>query len=128
MNDTLLRIRQVFHESEKSQTEIGKAISKTSQYVWKLLNDDSANPSDSVIKDICREFNVNEDWIRYGRGHQYISSDDKLMEYISEISLGNDDFIKDLIMVYMELDDISKEALKKLADGMLKRHQERDQN
>lgn len=126
MNDTLLRIRQVFHESGKSQVEIGKIISKTSQYVWKLLNDDSANPSDSVIKDICREFNVREEWIRSGEGTPYISTNDKLISYISEITFGDDDFIKDLIMVYMELDDISKEALKKLASGMLKMHQERD--
>lgn len=68
MNEILLRIRKVFEMSGKNQTEIGKAISKTSQYVWKLLNDDKANPSDSVIKDICREFNINETWLRTGDG------------------------------------------------------------
>lgn len=68
MSETLLRIRKVFEKSGKTQTEIGKLISKTSQYVWKLLNDDKANPSDSVIKDICREFNVNEEWLKTGEG------------------------------------------------------------
>ena len=48
MTDVLARIREVLLESQKSQTEIGKAISKTPQYVWKLLNNDNANPSDSA--------------------------------------------------------------------------------
>ena len=68
MNELLKRIRIVFKNSGKTQTEIGKKLSKTSQYVWKLLNDDSANPSDSVIKDICREFHINEEWLRTGNG------------------------------------------------------------
>lgn len=63
MTDVLARIREVLLESQKSQTEIGKAIAKTPQYVWKLLNDNNANPSDSVIKDICRAFEINENWI-----------------------------------------------------------------
>lgn len=126
MDKTLLRIRQVFHESGKSQTDIGKMISKTSQYVWKLLNNDTIKPSDSVIKDICREFSVNEEWLRTGNGEQYFHPDDKLSTYIADIITGDDDFIKDLIFAYMELDELSKEALRKLADSMLNKRKVRD--
>lgn len=126
MSDVLLRIRKVFEDSGKSQTEIGKKISKTSQYVWKLLNDDSANPSDSVIKDICRELNVNEEWLRHGTGEMYIQSDDRLAMYVSEITDGDDDFIKDLIEVYMELDQASKDALKLIADKMAEKRNGRE--
>ena len=49
MTDILIRVREVLLESQKSQTEIGKAIRKTPQYVWKLLNDDNANPSKNAF-------------------------------------------------------------------------------
>ena len=126
MDKTLLRIRQVFHESGKSQKDIGKMISKTSQYVWKLLNNDTIKPSDSVIKDICREFSVNEEWLRHGNGDTYIKSDDKLSAYVSQITDSDDDFIKDFIMIYMELDEDSKLALRKIADAMVRIRKERD--
>lgn len=126
MDKILIRIRQVFHESGKSQTDIGKIISKTSQYVWKLLNNDTIKPSDSVIKDICREFSVNEEWLRHGNGDTYIKSDDKLSAYVSQITDSDDDFIKDFIMIYMELDEDSKLALRKIADAMVRIRKERD--
>lgn len=126
MDKILIRIRQVFHESGKSQTDIGKMISKTSQYVWKLLNNDTIKPSDSVIKDICREFSVNEEWLRHGNGDTYIKSDDKLSAYVSQITDSDDDFIKYFIMIYMELDEDSKLALRKIADAMVRIRKERD--
>lgn len=112
MNEVLIRIRQVFNESGKTQTEIGKMIDKTSQYIWKLLNDDKANPSTSVIKDICREFKVNEDWLKNGIEPMYKDTVGNWGAYFSEILKGDDIFIKDIIEVYMELDDTSKEVFK----------------
>ena len=29
-------------------------------------------PSDRTIKDICKEFNVNENWLRYGEGEMFL--------------------------------------------------------
>lgn len=84
--------------------------------------------SDAVINSICREFSINEDWLRYGTGEMYIPTADKLESYLGMISKGDDDFIKDIIEVYMELDQTSKEALKqiglKMADKIKKREQE----
>lgn len=126
VNDVLYRIRIVFQNSKLNQTEIGKKLNKTSQYVWKLLNDDSANPSSSVIKDICREFSANEEWLQSGIGDMYILPQDKLTAYVAGIVSGDDEFIKDLIMAYMELDDVSKEALRKLADKMVEKRKEKE--
>ena len=84
--------------------------------------------SDNVIFSICREFHINEDWLRYGKEPMRKELDDKLSSYLAEITIGDDEFIKDLITVYMELDDTSKLALKKLADGMAKKREKREQN
>lgn len=109
MNDILLRIRTVFRNSEKSQTEIGKIIGKTPQYVWKLLNDDKANPSDSVIRDICREFNVNEDWLRTGEGETYdhLQTNDIIVR-AAELLGRKDPFIESFLEVFSKMSDSAK--------------------
>lgn len=120
MNEVLKRIRIVFKESNKTQTEIGKMLSKTSQYVWKLLNDDSANPSDSVIKDICREFNVNEEWLRTGEGEMYSSSSTDFIEIASKIDI-QDPKAKQAILDYWNLSDTDKELFWKFMEKFTKK-------
>lgn len=84
-------------------------------------------PTNAIIFSICREFGVNEDWIRNGNEPMYLPAGDKLERYLAQISKGDDTFIKDLIEVYMELDDTSKEALRKIARAMAKNYKEREQ-
>ena len=132
MNSILFRIRKVFKDSGKSQTEIGKLINKTPQYVWRILNVDNINPSESVIKDICQEFNISEIWLRTGEGEMQKPYTDTLAYLLGQIAAGDDDLIEDLIISYMELDATSKQALRQIRDNMvakqLARQKEREQN
>lgn len=114
MDNILNRIRTVFEDSGLTQTEIGKKLDVTPQYIWKLLNNDNSRPRENIIKGICREFMVNEDWLRTGDGNPYVAKNDKLTSYLSTISNGNDNFIKTLIETYMELDQPSKDLIKKI--------------
>lgn len=61
------------------------------------------------MKDICREFCYNEEWIRNGTPPE--KPLDKLSTYLGQIDKGNDEFIKDLIVAYMELDPDSKKSI-----------------
>lgn len=79
------------------------------------------NPSDAVIQLICEKCNVNEEWLRNGTGEIYNPIQDKLSFYLGQIQAGDDDFIRDIIEVYMELDQTSKDALKKLTDNMIEK-------
>ena len=121
MNDILMRVRQIFDSSQKTQTEIGEKINKTPQYVWKLLNDDNANPSKSVINDICREFGVNEEWLRTGEGEMFeaLTEQQKLLKYTGLLLKDKDstvaNAIQTLIVTYEQLDDMSKTTLEKIA-------------
>lgn len=121
------RIRKIRNDNNLTQETFASRLSLTRNYI-SLVEKGERVPSDRTISDICREFSVNEEWIRTGTGPIYKIVEDKLSAYVSEITDGDDDFIKDLIMVYMELDESSKKALKKLADGMAKRrNKKRDQ-
>lgn len=84
------------------------------------------NISDRTISDICREFNVNEEWLRTGQGEIHNLASDKLETYLGQISRGNDDFIKDIIEIYMELDQPSKDALKEISLRMAVKVKERE--
>lgn len=116
MNEILKRIRIVFRESGKSQTEIGKLIGKTPQYVWRLLNVDDINPSNSTIEDICRKLSINEEWLRNGKEPMNLPASAKFSSYLGEISAGDDYLIQDIIEIYMGLDQQSKDALRVIAD------------
>lgn len=81
--------------------------------------------SDSVIISICREFNVREEWLRNGTLPIYNERDGSFTELLSDLDDSDDDFIKSLIRVYMGLDKDSKDALRKIADGMVEEYKRR---
>ncbi|MBD5555167.1 MAG: helix-turn-helix transcriptional regulator [Roseburia sp.] len=120
MNEILVRIREVFDESGKSQTQIGKMIEKTPQYVWKLLNVDDANPSKDVIKAICRNFNISYLWLTQGIEPKEATENTDAMTRIDDIMAGENEFAKSLFKEFSKLDDnewkLLEEIIKKLAN------------
>ncbi len=126
MNEVLIRLRKVFNDSGESQTSIAKKLDVTSAYIWRILNKENISPRKTFINSVCKQFDINEDWMWNGSEPMKISPTGKLSAYVSEIVHGNDEFIRDLIEVYMELDDKSKEALKTIADKMVKKRNGRE--
>ena len=64
------RIRAVRKDAKISQEEFSKQLQLSRQYVAVLETGERA-PSDRTIRDICREFGVNETWLRTGAGDMY---------------------------------------------------------
>lgn len=53
-----------------------------------------SNPSDSAVMLICREFNVNEEWLRTGNGDIFIEKSDSLLESLGiKYNLSDTDLI-----------------------------------
>lgn len=119
------RIKQIRKEKNLTQVEFGERIGVKGNTVTNYETG-LRNPTDAVILSICREFNVNEDWLRNGTGDMYKLIPNKLELYLGEISSGDDDFIKDLIEAYMELDQTSKDALKQIAKKMANKQKKRE--
>ena len=121
MNDRIKKIRK---DAGLTQEQFAKrlGVKRNTVATYEMGR---STPIDAAITSICREFGVNEDWLRNGTEPMYLPNGDKLEGYLAKISKGNDVFIKDLIEVYMELDECSKEALKKIAEGMAKKYKER---
>lgn len=111
------RIKQIRKANKLTQVEFGERIGVKGNTVTNYENG-LRNPTDAVVLSICREFNINEDWLRNGTEPMEKSRNDRLSEYLARIAKGNDEFIQDLVEVYFELDSTSREALKVVADKM----------
>lgn len=119
------RIKQIRKEKNLTQVEFGERIGVKGNTVTNYETG-LRNPTDAVILSICREFNVNEDWLRNGTGDMYKEKDGSFTELLSELEESDDDFIKSLITVYMGLDEDSKSALRKIAKGMAEKYKSRE--
>lgn len=64
MNERIKRIRK---EAKLSQEEFGSKLGITKASISRIEAGVN-NPSDQTIMLICREFNVNEEWLRTGEG------------------------------------------------------------
>lgn len=119
------RIKQIRKEKNLTQVEFGERIGVKGNTVTNYETG-LRNPTDAVILSICREFNVNEDWLRNGTGDMYKERDGSFSELLVELEDSDDDFIKSLITVYMGLDEDSKSALRKIAKEMAEKYKSRE--
>lgn len=62
-------------------------------------------PSDAAISLICREFNVNETWLRTGDGEMFkpVNRDQEIADFMADILKGEPDFRTKLISVMARL-------------------------
>ena len=89
-----------------NKSKFARKLNVTPAYISKLCKDKETIPSDRTIADICREFNVNEDWLRTGRGDPDIqlSRDEELAQFFGEVMKGEDpDFRRRLLSVMSRL-------------------------
>ena len=74
------------------------------------------NLTDRTIADICREFNVNEQWLRAGEGpmfKQQDNLDNMLTADVAKLVRSSDEFTKKLIHNYLSLPQEARDEVKK---------------
>ena len=87
-----------------------------------------SSPSDSAVSLICREFNVNENWLRNGGTDDdmfiKLNEDEELAMYTQMLLDSTTDdvianLIKKFICIYEKLDPNSKKILMNIADELI---------
>lgn len=93
------RIEQVLKVSGLKKIEAARRLNVSSAFITQLCKGDSG-ASDRTISDICREFGVDEVWLRHGEGEMFRprSRKDAISAYMGQL-LGNQrsEFEEDII-------------------------------
>lgn len=114
MNERLIELRNILG---LTQDELGTKIGLTR---FSISNYESGNRNitDRVISDICREFNVNEQWLRTGQGEMFLQLDreDELIKWAGSLVNPNNDneFMKKFVHMLSKLDVEDWKVLEKM--------------
>lgn len=99
------RISWLISDKGYTKTAFAKKINVSQPFISQVVTG-AASPSDRTIADICREYDVNEDWLRTGQGDPYIqlSRDEALAQFFGDVMKGEDpDFRRRLLSVMSRL-------------------------
>lgn len=88
------RIKQIRKDSKLTQAEFGERIGVKGNTITNYENG-LRNPTAAVILSICREFNINEEWLRTGKGEMSapLSQDDRYSHNIGKLAMTDDETI-----------------------------------
>lgn len=114
------RIGELIESLGIKKVRFAERLKIDQSYVTQLTTG-KRNPSDRTISDICREFNVREEWLRNGNGKMFIDfTDDEFSK--AAATLSNDAFVRSLIVEYWKLDEDNKQLFRnfihKLSENM----------
>lgn len=109
MKDRIIQIRKW---NKMTQESFAKRLNLSKNFVW-MLEKGERIASDRTISDICREFSVNETWLRTGKGEPTIkrTHNQKIQAFANDVmELPDEDFKKKLIynLASLEAEDWEK--------------------
>ena len=98
------RIKTIRTDTGLSQAAFGERLGVSRDVVNNVENGRLKRPSqkESLYKLICREFGVNEQWLRTGEGRKYCSAPKSVVDEATEL-LKLNDFEALILRAYMDL-------------------------
>lgn len=117
MNERLKKLRKELDMTQQEFADkLGTARNNIAGY-----ETGKRNPSNAVISLICREFTVNEKWLRTGEGEMFIelSRSDEIAQFVGQLMTEEDDsFKKRLVSGLAALDDNGWKVLESFLDSI----------
>ena len=119
------RLKELRKSLKLTLEEFGNKVGVTKAAISRLERGERAITEQMLIS-ICREFNVNDKWLRTGEGKMFIElpEEDEFMKAAASISKSNDKFAMQMLIEYWKLDDDSKQIftnyLKKVVENSQK--------
>lgn len=113
MGERMKALRKALH---LTQQELADRIGLTKNFI-SLIETECRTPSDRTISDICREFNVNEAWLRTGEGEMFVEVPEEklLMDFVFSVARSDNVFLRKLVTAMAKLDVEDWRQLEQLA-------------
>lgn len=115
------RIRELRKELGLTQSEFGSRLGVKGNTVTGYESGTRV-PSDAIIFSICREFDVNEDWLRTGSGDMFIvkTRSQEIVDFMSELMNDPDDsFKRRFIESVAQLSEEEWKVIEQIIDRLL---------
>lgn len=120
MNDLSKRISFIIETLGIKKTAFAERLNVSQAFISQLCSG-VKKPSDRTIYDICREFDVNEEWLRYGTGEVFAEKtmDQELTEFAADLMTDEEDsFRRRLIRALSKLSVEQWEVLEQIAKDL----------
>lgn len=106
-----------------TQEKFAEQVGLSRNFMW-MIESGTRVPSDRTISDICREFNVNETWLRTGEGEMFnqITRSEKIAAFLGDITENDgDDFKRRFVEMLAELEPEDWKLLERMAEKLQKK-------
>lgn len=121
MNERIKELRKALNLTmEKFGERVGVTRSAMSN-----IENGNRNLTEQMLRSICREFSVNEEWLRTGEGEMFVISRNDYIEMVSR-SYGLDKIDEAIITAYMALDPQKRAIIKEYILTVAKTYSEND--
>ena len=111
------RIKKLRKALDLTQQEFANRIGSKRTTIAKYETNTNI-PSSAVISLICREFNVNESWLRTGEGEMFVpvAKDQSIFNFVEQVlQCPEDDFKRRFVSALPKLTEADWETLEKLS-------------
>ncbi len=115
------RIRELRKELGMTQQEFADRL-KIKRNTIATYETGRNDPIDSVFALICKEFDVNETWLRTGEGEMFVpkSRDEELAEFFGNVQgIGPESFKRRFVAMLSRLDEEDWALLERMAERLL---------
>ena len=126
------RVKMVRDKAQLTMEQFGNRIGGVSKSTISNIENDNRNLTEHMLKSICREFDVNEKWLKSGEGDmpRKLAEEEEVAALVSDLlEDGRDNpffgIILEIVQTYNELSPASQkvlqEASKKLVENLSKK-------
>ena len=120
------RIKKILEELGLKKVEFAERLHISRPFASELCSG-AKSPSDRTISDICREFGVDERWLRTGEGEMFAkptAAGDKIMDFAADVARDDDEeFRKRFVAMLADLDPADWALLERLAEKITKKEE-----
>lgn len=111
------RIKEIRHTLNITQEDFSSKIG-TARNTVANYEVGRREPMEATIKSICREFNVNYDWLKDGEGEMFDPTPETLVDELSQ-EYNLDDLDQRIILGYLRMSETDRGVIKRYIKGLL---------